>query len=47
MSVNDIGAYNREMMYDWITRGGNDHARVLDYLHTIEAALDREMIFSH
>ncbi|KAH9071108.1 hypothetical protein EDB83DRAFT_2673840 [Lactarius deliciosus] len=45
MSVTDIGAYHREMVYDWITRGGNDHARLLNYLHTIEAALDREMIF--
>jgi hypothetical protein len=33
------------MVYDWITRGGNDHARLLNYLHTIEAALDQEMIF--
>ncbi|KAF8259853.1 hypothetical protein EI94DRAFT_1812609 [Lactarius quietus] len=45
VSVMDIGAYYRETVYDWITRGGNDHARLLNYLHTIEAALDREMIF--
>ena len=44
-SVNDIGAYYREMVHDWITRGGYDHARLLNYLHTIEATLDREMIF--
>ena len=29
MPVNDIGAYCREMVYDWITRGGIDHARLL------------------
>ena len=40
-----ISHFYREMVYDWITRGGNDHARLLNYLHTIEVALDREMIF--
>ena len=29
MPVNDIGAYCREMVYDWITRGEIDHARLL------------------
>ena len=33
--VNEICAYYREMVYDWITRGGNDHSRLLDCLHTI------------
>ena len=44
-TVKDIGTYYREMVYDWITHGGNDHTRLLNYLHTAEAALDREMIF--
>ena len=44
-TVIDIGTYYREIVHDWITHGGNDHARLLNYLHTVEAALDREMIF--
>ena len=44
-TVMDIGTYYRDMVYDWITHGGNDHAQLLNYLHTVEAALDREMIF--
>ena len=38
-----IGAYYRGIVYDWTTHGENDHARLLNYLHTIEAALDGEM----
>jgi hypothetical protein len=40
----NIGTYYREMVHDWITHGGNDPAPLLNYLHTVEAALDREMI---
>ncbi|KAI0306263.1 hypothetical protein B0F90DRAFT_1814196 [Multifurca ochricompacta] len=46
MSVHDIGKFYREIVHDWITRGGNDHTRLLNYLHAVEEALDREMIFS-
>jgi len=44
-SVLNIGKYYREMADDWIKNGGSDHAGLLSYLHVIEAALDREMIF--
>ncbi|SRR6266404_673022 len=44
-SVDDIGRYYREMVHEWTTRTGNDHACLYNYLHTIEVALDREMIF--
>ena len=44
-SLMEIGKFYQEMVYDWITRGGNDHAHLLNYLHIIEGALDREMIF--
>ena len=45
-AVTGIGTYYREMVYDWIVRGGNDPAHLLNYLSTVEAALDQEM-FSH
>ena len=32
MPVNDIGVYCREMVYNWITHRGNDHARLLTKL---------------
>jgi hypothetical protein len=45
ITVTDIGKYYREMAEDWITDEGNDRARLPNYLHAVEEALDREMIF--
>ncbi|KAF8470423.1 hypothetical protein DFH94DRAFT_637585 [Russula ochroleuca] len=45
VSITDIGKYYREMAEDWIIDEGNDRARLPDYLHAVEEALDREMIF--
>lgn len=45
LSVNNIGKYHREIVRDWIKTEGNDHARLLNYLHAVEKALDQEMIF--
>lgn len=44
VSVTDIGKYYREMAEDWIIDGG-DRARLPNFLHAVEEALDREMIF--
>jgi len=45
MSVDNIGKHYQEMVQDWMKNGGNDHARLLNYLHAVEKALDQEMIF--
>ena len=43
--VTDIGKYYREMVEDWITDEETDRAGLPNYLHAVEEALDREMIF--
>ena len=45
VSLTNIGKYHREIVRDWIKNGGSDHARLLNYLHAVEKALDQEMIF--
>ena len=44
-TVTDIGKHYREMVEDWILDEGNDRTRLPSYLHDVEGALDREMIF--
>jgi hypothetical protein len=44
-SVDNIDKYYQEMVRDWVKNGGSDHARLLNYLHAVEKALDQEMIF--
>ncbi|KAI0263419.1 hypothetical protein BC834DRAFT_844567 [Gloeopeniophorella convolvens] len=43
--VSHLTQFHREMVLDWIKRGGNDHASLLEFLHVIESGLDRDMIF--
>ena len=43
--VSDIGKYYRGMMEDWVTDEGDDRTPLPNYLHVVDDALEREMIF--
>ena len=36
--MSDIGRYNYEIVHGWITQGGNDYPRLLNYLRALEMA---------